>query len=258
MKYLTLTLTEFRKLRHSRILLLLLLPLVILWLPNVVNADMSLTPVMEGITPEHNFLIQSFMGFAWFIYPACMIVCTVLLQQLERGHKGILKMLALPLSPSALALCKWIVLLALAFFQCALMNGLYFICAYGCFPVLKCLSDGRYIHRPYAGRRYFSIVPAYAGCLLDAQRLPADSGIFYCRRACLHGTDCIDDQRKDMVPVPALLSFLYRNPEIRRILQRFPCGMGPFPLDPRRCHHHCHLPHYILSSFRAGRKEIIL
>mgnify|MGYP000022439323 CR=1 FL=1 len=93
MKYLTLTLTEFRKLRHSRILLLLLLPLVILWLPNVVNADMSLTPVMEGITPEHNFLIQSFMGFAWFIYPACMIVCTVLLQQLERGHKGILKML---------------------------------------------------------------------------------------------------------------------------------------------------------------------
>ena len=89
MKYLTLTLTEFRKLRHSRILLLLLLPLVILWLPNVVNADMSLTPVMEGITPEHNFLIQSFMGFAWFIYPACMIVCTVLLQQLERGHKGI-------------------------------------------------------------------------------------------------------------------------------------------------------------------------
>ena len=129
MKYLTLTLTEFRKLRHSRILLLLLLPLVILWLPNVVNADMSLTPVMEGITPEHNFLIQSFMGFAWFIYPACMIVCTVLLQQLERGHKGILKMLALPLSPSALALCKWIVLLALAFFQCALMTGLYFICA---------------------------------------------------------------------------------------------------------------------------------
>ena len=127
MRYLTLTLTEFRKLRHSRILLLLLLPLVILWLPNVVNADMSLTPVMEGITPEHNFLIQSFMGFAWFIYPACMIVCTVLLQQLERGHKGILKMLALPLSPSALALCKWIALLALAFFQCALMTGLYFI-----------------------------------------------------------------------------------------------------------------------------------
>ena len=70
MKYLTLTLTEFRKLRHSRILLLLLLPLVILWLPNVVNAEMSLTPVMEGITPEHNFLIQSFMGFAWFIFPA--------------------------------------------------------------------------------------------------------------------------------------------------------------------------------------------
>lgn len=129
MKFLTLLSTEFRKIRRSKITLLLLLPLVILWLPNIVNAEMSLTPVMEGISPEHNFLIQSYMGFAWFIFPASMIVCTVMLQQLERGHKGILKMLALPLRPSALCLCKFIVLLVLAFLQTALMTGLYFVSA---------------------------------------------------------------------------------------------------------------------------------
>nr|WP_307999751.1 ABC transporter permease [uncultured Merdimonas sp.] len=130
MRFLTLLSTEFRKIRRSRITLLLLLPLVILWLPNIVNADMSLTPVMEGISPEHNFLIQSYMGFAWFIFPASMIVCTVMLQQLERGHKGILKMLALPLHPSALSLCKFIVLLVLAFLQTALMTGMYFVSAW--------------------------------------------------------------------------------------------------------------------------------
>ena len=197
------------------------------------------------------------MGFAWFIYPACMIVCTVLLQQLERGHKGILKMLALPLSPSALALCKWIVLLALAFFQCALMTGLYFICATVVSQSLNVslMADTSTVLM-LAGDIFLSscLCWLFTGCSASACRLR----YFLLPQACLHGTDCIDDQRKDLVPVPALLSFLYRNPEIRRILQRLPCGMGPFPLDPRCCHHHCHLPHYILPSFRAGRKEIIL
>lgn len=129
MRFFTLLSTEFRKIRRSKITLLLLVPLVILWVPNIVNADMSLTPVMEGISPEHNFLVQSYMGFAWFLFPASMIVCTVMLQQLERNHKGILKMLTLPLRPSVLSLCKFIVLLVLAFLQTALMTGLYFVSA---------------------------------------------------------------------------------------------------------------------------------
>ena len=60
MNLFSLTLTEIKKTRHSKILVLLFIPLVILWIPNIVNADMSLSPVMEGITPENNFFIQSF------------------------------------------------------------------------------------------------------------------------------------------------------------------------------------------------------
>lgn len=129
MNLFSLTLTEIKKTRHSKILVLLFIPLVILWIPNIVNADMSLSPVMEGITPENNFFIQSFMGFAWFIFPASIIVCTVLLQQSERTNKGILKMLALPVRPGLLCLAKFLVLVLLSFIQIAAMTGLYFLCA---------------------------------------------------------------------------------------------------------------------------------
>lgn len=126
MNLFTLTAAELKKIRRSFILPLLFVPLVILWVPNIINADKSLTPVMAGITPENNFFIQSFMGFAWFIFPASIIVCTVLLEQ---KNKGLLKMLALPISPRLLCLAKFLVLVLLAFIQAAAMTGLYFLCA---------------------------------------------------------------------------------------------------------------------------------
>ena len=89
MNILSLTTMEFYKIKRSKILLLLTVPLIILWLPNVINAHMSAEPVMEGISPANNFLIQSFMGYVWFILPASIIVCTVMLQQMERTNRGI-------------------------------------------------------------------------------------------------------------------------------------------------------------------------
>lgn len=129
MNILSLTTMEFYKIKRSKILLLLTVPLIILWLPNVINAHMNAEPVMEGISPANNFLIQSFMGYVWFILPASIIVCTVMLQQMERTNRGILKMLALPLHPSALSLSKFSVLLSLTALQCALMTGCYLLCS---------------------------------------------------------------------------------------------------------------------------------
>ena len=128
---------------------------------------MSLTPVMEGITPEHNFLIQSFMGFAWFIYPACMIVCTVLLQQLERGHKGIFKNAGTAAFPFCFGPLQMDRTPCTGVFPVRTDDRTLFYLRHGCFPVLKCLSDDRYIHRSYAGRRYFSIVPAWRWLFTD-------------------------------------------------------------------------------------------
>lgn len=129
MNILSFTAIEFFKIRRSKILLLLITPLILLWIPNIINADTSLSSPIEGITGADNFLIQSFLGYTWFILPATIIVCTVMLQQIERTNKGMLKMLALPLRPSSLSLAKFNILTTLTAVQCALMAILYFICS---------------------------------------------------------------------------------------------------------------------------------
>lgn len=120
---------ELKKIRRSRIFWILLIPVIILWIPQVINADMNFHMQAEGISPENNFLIQSFMGFAWFMYPASMVICTVMMTQLERANRGILKMLSLPVNTAVLSLVKFAVLLILSAVQIIMMTAGYFICA---------------------------------------------------------------------------------------------------------------------------------
>jgi len=129
MKFFTLVGVEFRKIRRSRIQILLFLGTVILWLPSVIHADMNFKMQAEGISPENNFFIQGFMGMAAFLFPASMVVCTVLLQQTERNHHGILKMLSLPVCPAKLCFAKFMVLLSLAAAQILMTIGMYGVSA---------------------------------------------------------------------------------------------------------------------------------
>ena len=129
MKFFSLVGVEFRKIRRSRILILLFLGTVLLWLPSIFHADMNFQMQTEGISPENNFLIQGFMGMAAFLFPASMVVCTELLQQTERSHHGILKMVSLPVRPAMLCLAKFIVLLSLAAAQILMTVGIYGISA---------------------------------------------------------------------------------------------------------------------------------
>lgn len=129
MNFLTLTSVEFKKIRRSKILLILLAATITLWIPSILNADLNFKMQAEGISPENNFLIQGFLGMTWFMYPASMVVSTVLLIQTERGNKGILKMLALPVSTLKLCLAKFLILLALGATQILMMTGMYFISA---------------------------------------------------------------------------------------------------------------------------------
>ena len=57
------------------------------------------------------------MGYAWFMFPASIVISTVMLVQTERKNKGILKMLALPVSAARLCLVKFSILLLLAAVQ---------------------------------------------------------------------------------------------------------------------------------------------
>lgn len=130
MNFIALVGVEFKKIRRSGIFILLLVAAVFLWLPAVFHAGVNFkTQADIGISPENNFLIQGFLGLAWFMFPACMVVCTVLINQTERGNKGILKMLSLPLHTGKLCLAKFLVLLALGAVFLCFNAAMYFAAA---------------------------------------------------------------------------------------------------------------------------------
>ena len=129
MSFLSLLGVEFQKIRRSKIMLILSAAVIALWLPSILNADMNFQMQAEGISPEYNFLIQGFLGMSWFIFPASMVVSTVLLNQTERSSKGILKMLALPVSTAKLCMAKFAVLLSLAAVQVLMSVGMYYLSA---------------------------------------------------------------------------------------------------------------------------------
>lgn len=132
MSFLSLVGVEFQKIKRSKILLILFAAAVILWIPSVLNAHMNFEMQAEGISPENNLFIQGFMGMSWFMFPASMVVGTVLLSQTERTNKGILKMLALPISTAKLCAAKFAVLLTLAATQILMMTGMYYLSAAIC------------------------------------------------------------------------------------------------------------------------------
>ncbi len=163
MSFLSLIGIELKKIRRSKILLILTAAAIILWLPSIFNADMNFGMQAEGISPENNFMIQGFMGMAWFMFPASMVVSTVLLNMTERSNKGILKMLSLPIAAGQLCLAKFVVLLALAAFQILMTALLYFISA----GIASQIQDYNFILQPLfvfreAGLIFVSAIPMLA------------------------------------------------------------------------------------------------
>lgn len=163
MSFLSLIGIEAGKIRRSKILLILTAAVVILWLPSVLNANMNFGMQAEGISPENNFLIQGFMGMAWFLFPASMVVSTVLLNMTERNNKGILKMLSLPIAAAQLCLAKFVVLLALAAFQILMAVGMYYVSA----GIASQMQDYNFILPPLfvfreAGLIFVSAIPMLA------------------------------------------------------------------------------------------------
>jgi len=163
MSFLSLIGIEAGKIRRSKILLILAVATVILWIPSILNADMNFGMQAEGISPENNFLIQGFMGMAWFMFPASMVVSTVLLNMTERSNKGILKMLSLPVNTAELCLAKFVVLLALAAFQILMTVLMYFVSA----GIVSQTQDYDFILQPLfvfkeAGLIFVSAIPMLA------------------------------------------------------------------------------------------------
>ena len=162
MSFLSLTTVELKKIRRSWIMLILLIPVVIMWIPSVIYGDMNFDTRGIPITPENNFFIQGFMGMVWFMIPATLVIGTVLLTQTERSNNGILKMLSLPVSTAKLCLTKFMVLILLSFVQMVMTVAAYYICA----AIASSMLDYNFFLEPlYVFRVALSI---YAGAIPTA------------------------------------------------------------------------------------------
>ncbi|AVO03192.1 ABC transporter permease [Staphylococcus simulans] len=162
MSFLSLIGVEFKKIKRSKILPILLIAMIILWLPSILNADMNFK-MQVGISPENNFLIQGLLEMGWFIYPASMVVGTLLLNQTERSNNGILKMLALPVSTTKLSMAKFVVLLTLAASQILMAVGIYYASA----AIASQIESYNFMLSPLfvlkeAGLMYLSSIPMLA------------------------------------------------------------------------------------------------
>lgn len=120
---------EFKKIRRSKILWILLAAVIILWIPSIINASMNFKMQDIGISPRDNFLIQGLMAMAWFMFPASIVLMTVLLNQTERSNRGLFKMLSLPVQPFKLCLAKFAVLLCLTALQLLMTAAMYYVSA---------------------------------------------------------------------------------------------------------------------------------
>jgi len=124
--FLSLVGVEFKKLRRSKISLIFIIPVFLIWGMAVTNADVNFNASPMGISPENNFFIQSFLGFAWFMLPASLVVITVLLTQTERANHGLIKMLSLPISGVKLCMAKYCVCVIIMTAEVLLMFAAYF------------------------------------------------------------------------------------------------------------------------------------
>lgn len=117
---------ELLKIRRSKIFWILLIPAVMMWLPSALNADINFIMGEYDVAPEYNFFIQGYMGMAWFMIPATLIICCVLLHQTELSHRGLVKSLSLPVSSVKLCLAKFLVTVLLTVVQLVLSVAAYY------------------------------------------------------------------------------------------------------------------------------------
>lgn len=129
MNFFSLVSVELKKIKRSKILLILLVPVIMMWIPSIINSDFAFDTRGIPITPENNFFIQGYMGMVWFMIPASLVICTVLLVQTERSRGGMLKMLSLPVNAAKLCLAKFTVPILLAFAQMLMTICAYYISA---------------------------------------------------------------------------------------------------------------------------------
>ncbi len=115
MNFLNLLKIEFKKVKRSKIVLLIFIVPLLVVISGVANLSSYFTP--EYTNAWSAMFIQSALGYAYYLLPFSMIVVCVMIAGCETQHNGILKMLALPVSRYALSLAKFFVLVFYLFME---------------------------------------------------------------------------------------------------------------------------------------------
>ncbi|MGN7761458.1 ABC transporter permease [Paenibacillus sp. 22594] len=109
MSFLEILAIEFKKVKRSKLVLLILIPSLFVVISGVANIRSYFTPEYKNAWPA--MFIQSALLFGYYLLPFSMIVVCVMIFNTETKNNGILKMLAMPISRTKMALAKFTVLL---------------------------------------------------------------------------------------------------------------------------------------------------
>lgn len=119
---------EFKKVKRSKIIPLLLIPPILVVISGVACIGTYMTP--EYTNAWQAMFIQSALLFAYYLLPFSMAIVCIMIGSIETQNNGILKMLALPVDKGKIAFSKFIVLLSfliielLIFFLSFIIAGL--------------------------------------------------------------------------------------------------------------------------------------
>ena len=106
---------EFTKVKRSKIVPLIFIAPLLVVISGVANLSRYFSP--EYTNAWSAMFIQSALVYAYYLLPFSMIVVCVMIAGRETQHNGILKMLALPVSRSALSLAKFGILVFYLFME---------------------------------------------------------------------------------------------------------------------------------------------
>lgn len=103
------------KVKRSKMLPLILIPPILVIVSGVANLSFYFTP--EYTNAWQAMFIQSALLFGYYLLPFSMVVICAMLVGRETQNNGILKMLALPISPKLMSIAKFVVLLGWLFLE---------------------------------------------------------------------------------------------------------------------------------------------
>ncbi|TLQ41753.1 hypothetical protein FEZ33_04705 [Ruoffia tabacinasalis] len=124
---------EFLKIKRSNILSIIILTAIIIWVPPYFNAAESFEHIKLSnltISPEDYFFLQGMMAVTWMLFPASLIVTTLMTSNIETTNKGILKMRTLPINIMKMNFNKLMVVITICIVQTLLLILIYYVVAY--------------------------------------------------------------------------------------------------------------------------------